>query len=239
MDEEATEDDEESETDESESTSSRPTTRTRPTTTVADRQSTEDETDVDPATVAGNIEVDGDLVPGGVIIVRGTGFAPDAEFVIEVHSEPRELTTAGSDASGDFAVEATIPDDLEPGLHTVVVLVGDVELASSRIAVSAPPGAGGAVAALWLLGGLALAAALLLGYTVLRSRRRQNADTVDTAADGTAADDTVVDTADGADDTADAPTETTEILADVTADISADAFVDADDAFVDAAQHPR
>jgi hypothetical protein len=132
---------------------------------------------VDPAKVAGDITVEGGLVPGGVITLRGTGFAPDTEFVIEVHSEARTLTTVDSDASGAFAGEATIPTDLAPGVHTVVVLIDDTEVASTRITVTAPAGTGNDTAALWLLAALVGAAVVALAiYAVLKARRRRRAN---------------------------------------------------------------
>jgi hypothetical protein len=129
---------------------------------------------VDPATVTGDITVQGGLIPGGVITLHGTGFAPDTQFVIEVHSEARTLTTVDSDASGTFAGKATIPSDLAPGVHTVVVLVDGTEVTRTRITVSAPAGTGSDTAALWLLGALGGAAvAALAVYAVLKSRRRR------------------------------------------------------------------
>lgn len=123
---------------------------------------------------AGSVAVSGQLSPGGSISLSGSGLSPRSEFVVEVHSEPRVLTTGAADASGSFAIDAAIPADLEPGVHTVVVLVDGVEVASSKITViAAGAGAGPDAAAIWLLGGLVVvAAAVLAGYTVVRKRRR-------------------------------------------------------------------
>jgi hypothetical protein len=156
-------------------TAAQPAPSATPSATAHPEPTATPDVDVDPASVTGTIEVTGELTPGGSISLRGSGFAPHAEFVIEVHSEARTLTTVASDASGDFSTEATIPSDLAPGVHSVVVLVDREEVASERITViAADSGSETNAAAIWLLGGLAAAAVVALGvYSVLRSRRRR------------------------------------------------------------------
>lgn len=127
----------------------------------------------DPSTVRGSVSVTGDLVAGGTVTVRGTGFAPDVAGVrVEIHSDPVLLGTVRTDAEGSFSLTTTVPASLPAGTHTVVVLVDGVVVGSTAVAVRADgqlayTGAEGLGAA-----GIAALLALLVGGGVLVARRR-------------------------------------------------------------------
>ncbi len=127
----------------------------------------------DPSTVRGSVSVTGDLVAGGTVTVRGTGFAPDVAGVrVEMHSDPVLLGTVHTDAAGSFSLTATVPASLPAGTHTVVVLVDGVVVGSTAVVVTADgrlayTGTEGLGAA-----GVAALLALLAGGGVLVARRR-------------------------------------------------------------------
>jgi hypothetical protein len=128
---------------------------------------------VDPTTVRGSVTVTGDLVAGGTVTVRGTGFAPDVTGIrVEIHSDPVLLGTVSTDAAGSFALTATVPASLPAGTHTVVVVVDGVTVGSTVVTIAADgslayTGAEGLGAA-----GVAALLALLVGGGVLVARRR-------------------------------------------------------------------
>jgi len=85
---------------------------------------------VDPSTVEA----------GKTITVNGTGFAPESEVTLTLHSDPVEVGTATTDADGAFTAEVTVPADTEAGEHTVVAESGTpVVSASAPLTVTAPP----------------------------------------------------------------------------------------------------
>jgi hypothetical protein len=57
--------------------------------------------------------------PGGELIVYGSGFAPNANVAIELHSDPISLGTARADANGMFTYRVTVPLGIV-GVHHVV-----------------------------------------------------------------------------------------------------------------------
>lgn len=83
------------------------------------------------------VTVRGDLVPGGVVTVTGAGLPAQKSVVLELHSDPVVLGTATTDAAGGFTVAVTIPSDVEPGVHTLVVFADGVEVASTAVTISA------------------------------------------------------------------------------------------------------
>lgn len=96
----------------------------------------------DPTTVKGTVAVSGELRPGGTVTVNASGLAAGtAGFSIELHSDPVQLGTAGTDASGAFTLAATIPTATPAGAHTVVVLIDGVTVASAPVTVA--PAVGG------------------------------------------------------------------------------------------------
>ncbi len=61
--------------------------------------------------------------PGDSVTLTGTGLPAGAIANAEIHSTPQQLGTAMVDASGAFEINAIIPDDIEPGAHTIVVSI--------------------------------------------------------------------------------------------------------------------
>ena len=141
----------------------------------------------DPRKVLGTITVTGDVVAGGAVTVSGAGFAGDVSgFEVEIHSDPIVLASVATDTDGAFVLEATVPDTLEPGDHSIVVVYDNVEVASTPVTVSAPaaapaaalstPTAGtsapttqGGVVLLLGLAGVGVAA--LVGHEIAKRRR--------------------------------------------------------------------
>ena len=81
----------------------------------------------------------GEAAAGGEINIEGGGFLPGSEVGGFLFSDPILLGTAEVDAAGEFASTFTLPDDIPPGPHQVVVmglapdgalrvLVGDIEV---------------------------------------------------------------------------------------------------------------
>ncbi len=136
----------------------------------------------DPTTVRGTVRVTGALVPGGSVTVLGTGFAPDTDARVELHSDPVVLGTVRTDDTGAFTLAATVPASLPAGTHTVVVVVDGVTVGSTTVTVAAGGGAGADTdGELAFTGsdGLVPAAvaallALLVGTGVVVARRRRS-----------------------------------------------------------------
>ena len=77
---------------------------------------------------------------GKTVTVKGTGFAPESTVTITLHSEPVEVDTATTDASGDFTATVTVPATTEAGDHTVVAASNTPTVtASAPLTVTAPP----------------------------------------------------------------------------------------------------
>lgn len=89
------------------------------------------------------LTVSGSLHAGGTITIDGTGFPTGAEVAFELHSDPIALGSATADALGALHLGATIPASLAGGSHSVVALVGGVQLVSVAVQIEAPPGSGG------------------------------------------------------------------------------------------------
>jgi hypothetical protein len=140
-----------------------------------------------PRKVLGTVSVTGDVVAGGTVTVTGAGFAGDVSgFGVEIHSDPIVLASVATDAEGGFALEATVPDTLEPGDHSIVVVYDGVEVASTPVTVSAPAPAPAAAAStptagesapttqggvILLLGLAGVGVAALVGHEVTKRRR--------------------------------------------------------------------
>ncbi len=151
------------------------TTPTDPGTTPADPGSADP---TDPATVRGSVTVTGDLVAGGAVTVRGTGFAADADARVEIHSDPVLLGTVRTDDSGAFTLAATVPAGLPAGTHTVVVVVDGVTVGSTTVTVVADAAGSDGELAFTGAEGLVPAAiaallALLAGTGIVVARRRR------------------------------------------------------------------
>jgi LPXTG-motif cell wall-anchored protein len=89
------------------------------------------------------LTVSGSLHAGGTISIDGTGFPAGAEVAFELHSDPVALGSATADALGALHLDATIPASVAAGSHSVVALVGGVQLMSAAVQIAAPPGSGG------------------------------------------------------------------------------------------------
>jgi hypothetical protein len=141
-----------------------------------------------PRKVLGTVTVTGEVVAGGSVTISGTGFAGDVSgFEVEIHSDPIVLASVATDTDGAFALEATVPDTLEPGDHSIVVVYDNVEVASTPVTVSAPAAAAPAAAlstptsgtsapttqggVILLLGLAGVGVAALVGHEIAKRRR--------------------------------------------------------------------
>lgn len=134
----------------------------------------------------------GTVVAGNDIAVSGTGFAPGAEIVFELHSDPIALGTLTADAGGVLSGSLKIPASAPAGAHTLVALSGATVVASTPLSVTAAAGQGGTGSGGATTGGTGGALAttgsdapvaaattalllLLAGLTLVRRRRRVRA----------------------------------------------------------------
>lgn len=99
-----------------------------------------DDVPVDPPSIA----VSGELKAGGEIMVTGSDFTPEAEYVVQLRSAPHELGLVTADARGAFVLTARIPADTAGGEHTIAVTQGGVDIATVvvRIDGAQPSGPG-------------------------------------------------------------------------------------------------
>jgi hypothetical protein len=139
------------------------------------------------------------LAPGDVQEVAGGGYAPGEQVDLTLASVLVDLGSTSADEAGEVRFEFVVPEDSEPGVHTVTATGASGLAASDTFTVvpaevpggpSAPdetegpaeagePGAGDQELA-WTgseIGGLALLAAglLLVGVLLVHRRQRQNA----------------------------------------------------------------
>lgn len=77
-----------------------------------------------PAPVAWTLEgYDGSpLRPGQVLDLSARGLPPQTAVMVEIRSTPQLLGTAVADDLGVFALTVTVPENLEPGPHTLVAI---------------------------------------------------------------------------------------------------------------------
>ena len=75
---------------------------------------------------------------GKTVAVTGTGFAPDSAVTLTLHSEPVEVGTATTDASGAFTATVTVPATTEAGAHTLVASTA-APLAEASAALTVTP----------------------------------------------------------------------------------------------------
>ena len=59
------------------------------------------------------------LTKGGVVVLSGSGFAPNTEVVIWLFSEPKRLGVITTDENGSFSGEVSVPSGIPVGEHTV------------------------------------------------------------------------------------------------------------------------
>src|SRR5690606_23155546 len=115
----------------------------------------------------------GDIRPGGQITVTGTGFPANAAVRVELHSDPVLLGTTTASGSGSFTLHATIPSSIKGNLHTVVVSVGGVTLASQAVTLGGLSSTGAEAP---IVGTVAAGVILLLaagGALLVAARRRE------------------------------------------------------------------
>lgn len=121
---------------------------------------------------------------GGSFDVVGTGFEPGERVAIELHSDPITLALVTANASGEVLTRVTIPADVPPGEHelvltglasgrTVSIDVTITRAATGAGTVTALGSTGGSFPiALIAVGGLLTAGGgLLLSRTLLRNRK--------------------------------------------------------------------
>jgi hypothetical protein len=64
-----------------------------------------------------------ELEPGETVELGGSGLVPGSSVGAEIHSTPRVLGSTVVGADGSFTLPVTIPEDIEPGDHALVVTV--------------------------------------------------------------------------------------------------------------------
>lgn len=73
---------------------------------------------------------------GSSIIISGTGFAENIQDLeIQIQSEPRQLGIVESSESGTFQAEFLIPEELEAGIHNIVLLYQGEEITRQEIEI--------------------------------------------------------------------------------------------------------
>ncbi|MEO8220823.1 MAG: metallophosphoesterase, partial [Specibacter sp.] len=76
------------------------------------------------------------LVPGGQLTVTGTGFKPGSKASFTLHSTPVLLGTATADARGVVTLQVTLPVDVAPGEHSIVIDGVGVDGKSRQVSAS-------------------------------------------------------------------------------------------------------
>jgi len=144
----------------------------------------EPEPQPEPGTgVQPSVSVTGQLRPGGAVVVEGAGLpASTSGITVEIRSTPQTLGTVSTTAQGGFRLQATLPASIEPGAHTIVVLVDGQVVASQAVTVAAAAAAPASASALpatggggipWLVTGAAAALVVAGAITVLVALRRR------------------------------------------------------------------
>jgi hypothetical protein len=82
---------------------------------------------------------------GGTMLISGNGFMAGTRLTIELHSDPIVLATTLADATGGYSVTVTIPADVSPGAHDIVVsgLGPDGQILTSTIGIDVHTALGG------------------------------------------------------------------------------------------------
>jgi len=127
------------------------------------------------APAAGTVTVTGTATPGETITLTGADFDGNLDdLVVELHSDPEvTLATVATDTNGGFTLQATIPESVPAGDHTIVVLIDGVEVSRTPVTVGAAtstPNPG-----IFVLGGVFVLGAATLGVYALRRRRAASA----------------------------------------------------------------
>lgn len=96
-------------------------------------------------TISASISLDSSsALPGGAIVVTGTGYEPGETVRVELHSVVSQLGTAVADAEGNFRLPTTVPLSTVPGDHAVFG-IGEKSgrVAQAPITVGSPSSTGG------------------------------------------------------------------------------------------------
>ncbi|MFE7509342.1 choice-of-anchor G family protein [Promicromonospora sp. NPDC057488] len=96
--------------------------------------------EIDPTLTADPAEVE----PGGTVTVDGAGYTPDSTATVQLTDADGnpvgDPVTVDTDENGAFTTDLTIPDDAEPGDHTVVATDDTTgTTAEAALAVAEPP----------------------------------------------------------------------------------------------------
>lgn len=89
------------------------------------------------------LAVGGSLVPGGRLVVSGSGFAPETAYTIELRPAGETIAEVTTDATGGFTTEATVPADVEPGAHSLVAVRDGSDVAALEVQIAPLPGGDG------------------------------------------------------------------------------------------------
>lgn len=82
---------------------------------------------------AAGATISGSLVPGGSVTINGTGAAGDTVLVLV---DSVSVASGAVGADGTFSLTATIPADLSPGSHVLIVQVAGFTVASTAFTVA-------------------------------------------------------------------------------------------------------
>lgn len=89
------------------------------------------------ASVVGTLTWEGDVTAGSGVVLTGTGYAPDAELDVELHSDPVHLTTVTTDGDGSFTADVVVPQETPAGEHHLVVTHQGAVVSESAVTVAA------------------------------------------------------------------------------------------------------
>lgn len=96
-----------------------------------------------PITWSFSLEGSGPIVAGSRVMITAAGLPAGSEVTIELHSTPRNLGAARVGDDGTLRYAALIPEDAEPGDHSLVVTLtppgGVASTVTQPVVVEAPP----------------------------------------------------------------------------------------------------
>ncbi|SIO04370.1 hypothetical protein [Agromyces cerinus] len=82
--------------------------------------------------------------PGARFSIRAAGLPPGLNVLVELHSDPVTLATGTVGGDGTFSAAATIPLDVQPGQHRIVVTLSGAGLSPAQkeaaVTIVSPPG---------------------------------------------------------------------------------------------------
>lgn len=74
--------------------------------------------------------------PGDEVIIKGSGFGPDAEISITTDELSEPLATMHTDAHGDFEAHIVLPHEMPEGMHQLMVMDSGGTAATVQLAVA-------------------------------------------------------------------------------------------------------